>query len=268
MESPEGRDGGRPTAEEVISKLKDDGDFDALRLKIVRKLKENEDLRNQIIAEVKESVALNRDGAENMKPRQLSDAIHEEIGKKVMGQISDEIWKIIRSSDGMKDEITESVKSVYNKLVNPPKEEINTFSLPRNQANAGETLSQAATSSCEITTPCEDEPLEPPGFAPCVQASQAATSCETAMQPENEPLEPPGFAPSAPVQVDDGSKEEHVEVPKGELPLNHHKEVQHGSPAPSPTNDDGPPGFAHFQTTDPIASTADDEDPDVPPGFG
>jgi len=29
---------------------------------------------------VKQSVALNRAGAENMKPRQLSDAIHEEVG--------------------------------------------------------------------------------------------------------------------------------------------------------------------------------------------
>lgn len=29
------------TAEDVISKLKDDGDFDTLRLKIIRKLKEN-----------------------------------------------------------------------------------------------------------------------------------------------------------------------------------------------------------------------------------
>ena len=29
------------SAEDVISKLKDDGDFDRLRLKIIRKLKEN-----------------------------------------------------------------------------------------------------------------------------------------------------------------------------------------------------------------------------------
>lgn len=33
--------GGRVRAEDVISKLKDDGDFDRLRLKIIRKLKEN-----------------------------------------------------------------------------------------------------------------------------------------------------------------------------------------------------------------------------------
>lgn len=34
-------DGRRPTAAEVIGKLKDDGDFDTLRLKIIRKVKEN-----------------------------------------------------------------------------------------------------------------------------------------------------------------------------------------------------------------------------------
>lgn len=36
-------------------------------------------LRDEIISVVKQSAALNRTGAENMKPRQLSDAIHDEI---------------------------------------------------------------------------------------------------------------------------------------------------------------------------------------------
>ncbi|MBA0862767.1 hypothetical protein Goshw_012516, partial [Gossypium schwendimanii] len=65
--------------EEVIAKLKDDGDFDKLRLKIIRKLKDNEELRNNIISAVTQSAALNRPGAENMKVRQLSDAIHDEV---------------------------------------------------------------------------------------------------------------------------------------------------------------------------------------------
>lgn len=38
------------------------------------------ELRNNIISVVKQSSALNRPGAENMKPRQLSDAIQQEIG--------------------------------------------------------------------------------------------------------------------------------------------------------------------------------------------
>ncbi|KAF5195751.1 hypothetical protein FRX31_014662 [Thalictrum thalictroides] len=75
------------SAEEVISKLKDDGDFDKLRLKIIKKVKENEELRNNIIATVKQSAALNRAGAEKFKPRELSDAIHEEIGMNLASPI-------------------------------------------------------------------------------------------------------------------------------------------------------------------------------------
>ncbi|XP_031251039.1 uncharacterized protein LOC116108946 [Pistacia vera] len=89
------------------------------RLKIIRKLKDNEELRNNIISVVKQSAALNSAGAANLKPRQLSDSIHEEVGSKVMSQISDGVWEIIRSKDGMKSEIEETVQSVYDKLVNP-----------------------------------------------------------------------------------------------------------------------------------------------------
>nr|GFA09600.1 hypothetical protein [Tanacetum cinerariifolium] len=96
---------------DVISKLKDDGDFDKLRLKLIRKLKHNEELRDNIVSIVRQSVAINRPGAENMKPRQLSDAIHEEVGSKLNEQISDVLWEIIRSPDGMKREITETVKA-------------------------------------------------------------------------------------------------------------------------------------------------------------
>lgn len=39
-----------------------------------------EELRKSIVSMVKQSVALNRPGAENMKPRQLSDTIHQEVG--------------------------------------------------------------------------------------------------------------------------------------------------------------------------------------------
>ncbi|XP_062027940.1 uncharacterized protein LOC133743887 [Rosa rugosa] len=105
--------------EEVIAKLKDDGDFDRLRRKIIQKLKNNEELRENIISIVKQSQALNRPGAENMKPRQLSDDIYQEVGGKVMSQISDGLWGIIRSSDAMQSEISETVQSVYNKLANP-----------------------------------------------------------------------------------------------------------------------------------------------------
>ncbi|KAF8050466.1 hypothetical protein N665_1962s0011 [Sinapis alba] len=105
--------------EEVVEKLKDDGDFDRLRVNIIRRLKDNEELRNKMISLVKESAALNRPDAQNMKPRQLSDAIFEEVGSKMLSQLSDGLWGIIRSEDGMKSEIRETVQSVYATLSNP-----------------------------------------------------------------------------------------------------------------------------------------------------
>ncbi|GKD57457.1 hypothetical protein Tco_1290844 [Tanacetum coccineum] len=41
---------------------------------------EREGLCNNIVSTVKQSVAINRPGVANMKPRELSDAIHEEDG--------------------------------------------------------------------------------------------------------------------------------------------------------------------------------------------
>ncbi|KAJ6415284.1 hypothetical protein OIU84_004137 [Salix udensis] len=109
--------------EEVIAKLKEDGDFDNLRLNIIRKLKDNEELRNNIISIVRHSAALNRAGAESMTPRQLFDDLYDEVGNKLTSQVSAGVWKVIRSADGMKNEITETVQSVYNKLVNPERKE-------------------------------------------------------------------------------------------------------------------------------------------------
>ncbi|CAH8382421.1 unnamed protein product [Eruca vesicaria subsp. sativa] len=105
--------------EQVIEKLKDDGDFDSLRLRIIRRLKDNEELRNNMISLVKESTALNGPDAQNMKTRQLSDAIFQEVGSKMLSQLSDGLWGIIRSEDGMKNEIRETVQSVYTTLSNP-----------------------------------------------------------------------------------------------------------------------------------------------------
>lgn len=43
-------------------------------------INQQEELRNSIISIVRQSAALNRPGAENMKPRQLLDAIYDEVG--------------------------------------------------------------------------------------------------------------------------------------------------------------------------------------------
>ncbi|CAI0414051.1 unnamed protein product [Linum tenue] len=89
----------RVIKDDVIAKLKDDGDFDNLRLKIIRKLKDNGLFEAQMrivgfpVFEVekgripkrhylhcRQSAALNRDSGANMKPRQISDAIFDEVG--------------------------------------------------------------------------------------------------------------------------------------------------------------------------------------------
>ncbi|KAF8412348.1 hypothetical protein HHK36_000310 [Tetracentron sinense] len=238
------------SAEEVISKLKDDGDFDRLRLKIIRKLKDNEDLRNSIISTVKQSAALNRAGAENLKPRQLSDAIHEEIGSKVMDQISDSLWEIIRSSDGMKSEITETVQSVYNKLVNPKGKEVDESSFPgepmsveKEAANNG----VLAISACEMDYASSDSELkEPPGFSLCDH-----------QQINNHPEEHKEELQMAMPHDPEAPEKEQREVPHYPQDV-----VQ-----PSDVDLSVPPGFAAFVDGNQPCDGSD-EDPDVPPGFG
>ncbi|KAH0877295.1 hypothetical protein HID58_064689 [Brassica napus] len=79
--------------EEVVQKLKDDGDFDSLRVNIIRRLKDN------------------------VIPLPLSVSL--QLGSKMLSQLSDGLWGIIRSEDGMKSEIKETVQSVYAILSNP-----------------------------------------------------------------------------------------------------------------------------------------------------
>ncbi|KAM0949905.1 hypothetical protein DsansV1_C05g0057791 [Dioscorea sansibarensis] len=233
--------GGRPTAAEVIGRLKDDGDFDTLRLKIIRKVKENEELRNNIIAEVKQSVVLNEDGAENLKPRQLSDGIYQEIGNKIMGQISDELWKVIRSNDGMKNDIRETVESVYNRLINPEKKEEQS-SPPRQKPSKRKKdqnhSSQLPTSGKEDNAP----------------SSTAVSTHKTNISDGSGPTEPSGFVTSN--QHVNGDKEEQ-------------KDRLHSVPEmPEPSTDELPPGFALQRVETKLVIGVGEEDPDVPPGFG
>ncbi|EOA36720.1 hypothetical protein CARUB_v10012364mg [Capsella rubella] len=171
--------------EEVVEKLKDDGDFDRLRLKIIRRLKDNEELRNKMISVVKESTALKRSGAQNMKTRQLSDAIFKEVGSKMLSQLSDGLWGIIRSEDGMKNEIRETVQSVYATLANPGGEKCGSSSrevehkistpVPKSRADSNtspaskqkQELIQGALEEKNKGEACsddEEDPELPPGF--------------------------------------------------------------------------------------------------------
>ncbi|KAH9610727.1 hypothetical protein KSS87_002881 [Heliosperma pusillum] len=208
--------------EEVIRKVKDDGDFDRIRLNIVRILKQNEDLRNNIISVVKESAALNHPTADNMTPWQLCDAVHHEIRESVMVQISDGLWKIIRSDETIKTEITETVKSVYDRLLEP-----------------------------------EGESPKGPQF----------NGCEKVL--DRECKEPPGF----PLQNHRNNDISLTDNP-GVDPKNNGNTVERGRESRwsngSLDTEDGsspPPGFLlHGKRK--RAPNGNDEDPDVPPGFG
>lgn len=234
--------------DDVISKFKDDGDFDRLRVKIIRKLKENEELRNSIVSMVKQSAALNRPGTENMKPRQLSDAIHQEVGDKVMNQISDGIWEIIRSGDDMKTEIKETVQSVYSRLLNPEGTE------------GGEPSSNSDTMAVQ-NRPNNNEPVT------------ASTNDIDGTFSDSEPNEPPGFALS---DLHQNNHEEQLKeelplhIPQDKLPTGKEKQEAHHSQDVLETD-------SLNATTPTAVSTVmeqkqpcdgSDEDPDVPPGFG
>lgn len=233
------------SAEDVISKLKDDGDFDRLRLKIIRKIKDNEELRNGIISLVKQSAALNRPGAENLKPHQLSDAIHQEVGERAMRQISDSLWEIIRSHDGMKSEIAETVQSVYNRILNPGGNDeggSSLNSLVPVQKQVYNTISQTA-SFRETEDMSDCEPNEPPGFS-------------LSNHHRNNHVEQPKEEPQLPIPHDDRTIEEQSKVP------------DHPEDGIEPENEDGgPPGFSAVEDCKQPCAGSDD-DLDAPPGFG
>ncbi|KAI3967208.1 hypothetical protein MKX01_042793 [Papaver californicum] len=234
-------------ADEVISQLKDEGDFDKIRVKIIRRVKENEELRNNIISAVKQSAALNRPGAEKLKPRQLSDAIYDEIGNTVMTQISDALWGVIRTRGGLEDEIKESVKSVYNRLLNPKGKEVDESSSligPRRRDNEVVNNNSLTISASErVNNLSEIEPEGPPGFNLC---NQQSNNSEAENKEETQPVVSQYAVDSVKV------KEE----------SNHENDVSQFNNVPSV-----PPGFGS-SADGKEPSYISDDDPEFPPGFG
>ncbi|CAN1186314.1 hypothetical protein LINPERHAP2_LOCUS38064 [Linum perenne] len=230
----------RVSKDDVIAKLKDDGDFDNLRLKVIRKLKDNEEFRSGIISMVRQSAALTREGAANMKPRQLSDAIFDEVGNTMIAQMSDSLWGIIKSDD-MRNEITETVQSVYDKLEEPEKKKESKscsqdVAVIQNEAN----IVDAQPCAVGDDLPA-DEPNEPPGFSlPDIHQNNGN---------KHEDAQPPT------------SSKKSVEEHSGRL--NHSENVVEvhdaytGIPPGVPAD-----GKKNQQRDD------SDEDPEVPPGFG
>ncbi|KAL4347526.1 hypothetical protein GQ457_17G021390 [Hibiscus cannabinus] len=176
---PMGEENKRISKEEEIAKIKDDGDFDKLRLKIIRKLKDSEELRNGIIAAVKQSAALNRSGAENMKLRQLSDAIHDEVGNKVMGQISDSLWEIITSECFS---LSSDHQSNHRQQQYKAKQQ-----LPRANVGAVENFKEQSSHSQVEQQEGDVDVGVPPGFSEEIDQKQP---CDVS---DEDPDVPPGF---------------------------------------------------------------------------
>ncbi|XP_021901792.1 uncharacterized protein LOC110817517 isoform X1 [Carica papaya] len=166
---------------------------------------------------------------------------------KVLSQISDGLWGIIRSEDGMKSEITETVQSVYNKLVNP----------------GG---NKEVESSTGVTTPIVKGTIDNSSIKASVGEVGLTIS-------DNEPREPPGFTLSNNHHVNNNDKQHENEV---QLPMpcdkgheGQKEDSRHSANMLEADDADHslPPGFsADVEQKQP--SDGSDEDPEVPPGFG
>ncbi|RZS09642.1 hypothetical protein BHM03_00040755 [Ensete ventricosum] len=207
----------RPTAEEVIARLKDDGDFDSLRLKIVRKVKEN--------------VSLPNDSSFSLRLPSATDTTKYYFCRsKIMGQISDEVWKVIKSCE---NDIRGTVESVYDRIVKP---EVN----------------KQDSASPQRRLPVGDEKDQASLVAP--------STCETNVSDGNEQMEVlPGFCSTD----QPSSKVEHAVMLHDEQPHSSNEVLN------DPEQIDAvPPGFGPPVNSSIIPVGVSDEDPDVPPGFG
>ncbi|PKA58141.1 hypothetical protein AXF42_Ash019845 [Apostasia shenzhenica] len=221
-----------PTAEGVLEKIKDDGDFDALRLKIIKKVKDNEELRNSIMSQIKESNVLNQEGSEDMKPRQLSDAIYQELGRKIMGQISDEIWRVIRSDGSIQGDIKGTVENVCKKMVNPESQE----KIDASPSNIRENIIDAREVNNDGT---------------CVPTPTSQVLLSDSHESDH--------------QVDTSTADHNVNTSKNsELQELEEAVAQRPPDRTDPSNEALPPGFGSIRG---VNHNVADDDPDMPPGF-
>lgn len=172
---------------------------------------------------------------------------------KVMGKISDDLWNTIRTGDGIQMEITQTVESVYSKLLNPQLNEageLATHSDLQPAQNRVESNGHIAVSDSGIdaTFSVEAEPSEPPGFAR-LSSNQNSKS---------DHKESPKKEAGIPVPSDGKARETYAQSEKNCSldPL-----------VPNSVDAVAPPGFA-IGTKEKNLDDANDEDPEVPPGFG
>lgn len=164
-----------------------------------------------------------------------------------MSQISDSLWEVIRSHDGMKTEIGETVQLVYNRILNP------------------EGNDKGGSSSLNSLVPVQKQADNTTSKTPSRHETEDISECE--------PNEPPGFSLSS------HQHSNHVEQPKEEpqLPIPHDKrtsekqskEPDHLEDVIKPDNEGGgPPGFSAVKDGRQPFAGSDDDDLDAPPGFG
>jgi len=166
-------------------------------------------LRNKIISEVKQSVVLQEEGSERMKLKDLSDAIFQDIGSKIMGEISDEVWKVIQSNE---TDIQGTVKAVYNRILNP--EKIPEPSSKKLREGKDEQVLATKTATTVAVEAEDDDPEEPPGFGfgNSQRNNIGATKPPMNLENRNE-AKPNGGEPAA--VSNPGDEEEDPEVPPG-----------------------------------------------------
>lgn len=156
---------------------------------------------------------------------------------KVMGQISESLWEIIRSADGMKSEIEDTVQYMCNKLLNP--------------------------SGKDMQTPMQTMDCS---------RSYAVPSSETSAVFNNERKKPLGFCLPSNNQNDG---EQHNE--KAQVTVSHERGFSEGlrneqNPSHEVSTPDDvdvamPPGFSANGKNRKLFNDTED-DPELPPGFG
>jgi len=162
---------------------------------------------------------------------------------KALSQVSDSLWEIIRSPDGMKSEIRETVQSVYNRLLNPRRNEEGASSL----LNSLVPVQKQADNSMQQTFPPH----------------------ERDNMPDDEPEEPPGFSLSNHHQNNHVELSKELQLPNDRRPIEEKGSELCHSKAVLESDYEGirPPGFP-AKNESKLPCDGSDDDPDVPPGFG
>lgn len=157
-----------------------------------------------------------------------------------MNQISDGLWSVIRSADGMQTEIKETVQSVYDKLSIPVEKGNGDSSSQKDSSLVNKLeIGDATGAFAAGGTHSEEELNEPPGFGPTEKQNKKSQIKNTGR---------PNRRKRKTIEEKDGDSLQLEDLAEPD-------NLDHGAP----------PGFSSMLKH---SGDASDEDPDVPPGFG